>query len=106
NECLRILQKNVEVTRSYRLMIPTGFTPEGSDNNTFLPKHKGLVQFELLIFNTWGELIFRSDDLQTLGWDGKLGGKLLDAGVYAYRVNGQATDGEKVEESGKFRLIR
>ncbi|WP_343849106.1 PKD domain-containing protein [Algoriphagus jejuensis] len=104
--CQERLVKSVSVTRSYRLMVPTGFTPGKEQNATFLPKHKGLVQFELLIFNMWGELIFRSEDLQTIGWDGTLEGKLQDAGVYVYRVNGLATDGEKVKDSGKFRLIR
>ncbi len=104
--CQKSATKAVSVTRSYRLMVPTGFTPTESQNKTFLPKQKGLVKFELLVFNTWGELIFRSEDLETEGWDGTLDGKLLGAGVYAYRINGTATDGEQVKESGKFRLIR
>nr|WP_317195110.1 PKD domain-containing protein [Algoriphagus oliviformis] len=104
--CQQSVQKAISITRSYRLMVPTGFTPTEAQNKTFLPKQKGLVSFELLIFNTWGELIFRTDDIDTEGWDGTLKGKLMDAGVYAYRVNGTATDGEKVKQSGKFRLIR
>lgn len=104
--CQANVSKIVSITRSYRLMVPTGFTPTEPQNKTFLPKFKGLVQFELLIFNIWGELIFQSDDLETKGWDGTLKGKLLDSGLYVYRVNGVATDGEEVEESGKFRLIR
>ena len=104
--CQESLMKTFSITRSYRLMVPTGFTPTAAENKTFLPKQKGLVKFELLIFNTWGELIFRSEDLETDGWDGTLEGKLLDGGVYAYRINGMATDGEKVMQSGKFRLIR
>lgn len=104
--CQQRISKTVSITRSYRLMIPTGFTPNEGQNSTFLPKQKGLVKMELLIFNTWGELIFRTEDLETEGWDGTLNGKLLDAGLYVYRVNGVTTEGEDVKESGKFRLIR
>lgn len=104
--CQNTVVKTVSITRSYRLMVPSGFTPTESENQTFLPKFKGLVQMELLIFNTWGELIFRTDELNTQGWDGTLEGKLLDAGIFVYRIDGVATDGEKVSESGKFRLIR
>lgn len=104
--CQQKSAKVVSITRSYRLMIPSGFTPNESQNKRFLPKQKGLIDFELLIFNTWGELIFRTDDVETLGWDGILNGKLLDAGVYVYRVKGLSSDNEKVDESGKFRLIR
>jgi gliding motility-associated-like protein len=64
------------------------------------------VSFQLFIFNSWGELIFSTSDLNTPGWDGMLDGKMQDAGVYFYRVKGEATDGESVDDSGKFRLIR
>lgn len=104
--CESSIKKILSITRSYRLMIPTGFTPTLGENKTFLPKFKGLTEIELLIFNTWGELIFRTSDLDTLGWDGFLGAKLLNAGVFVYRFNGVSTDGEKVSNAGKFNLIR
>lgn len=104
--CESRITKKLSITRSYRLMIPTGFTPTLSENKTFVPKYKGLIGIELLIFNTWGELIFQTADLNTIGWDGTLEGKLMDAGVFVYRFNGVSTDGEKVSEAGKFNLIR
>lgn len=104
--CQSSFQKELSITKSYRLMIPTGFTPDESENKTFLPKYKGLVLIQFFIFNAWGELIFSTSDLNTKGWDGMLGGKMQDVGVYFFRIKGQATDGEMVDESGKFRLIR
>jgi len=104
--CESRITKMVSITRSYRLMIPTGFTPTLEENKTFIPKYKGLTEIELLIFNTWGELIFKTADLNTIGWDGTLEGKLLDAGVFVYRFDGTSTDGEKISEAGKFNLIR
>ncbi len=104
--CESRITKKLSITRSYRLMIPTGFTPTLSENKTFVPKYKGLIGIELLIFNTWGELIFQTADLNTIGWDGTLEGKLLDAGIYVYRFNAVSTDGEKVAEAGKLNLIR
>ncbi|PZX60491.1 gliding motility-associated-like protein [Algoriphagus ratkowskyi] len=104
--CEATLVKRVSIIRSYRVMFPTGFTPLDNENQFFVPKSKGLVSAQLLIFNTWGNLIFESDDINSAGWDGKLEGKLLDAGFYVYRYNGVATDGEKVTKAGKFKLIR
>jgi len=104
--CESRITKMFSITKSFRLMIPTGFTPTLTENKTFLPKYKGLTGIELLIFNTWGELIFQTADLNTIGWDGTLEGKLMDAGVFVYRFNGVSTDGEKVSEAGKFNLIR
>ncbi|MFC3415525.1 PKD domain-containing protein [Algoriphagus hitonicola] len=106
NGCQSSVKKLVSITKSYRVMVPTGFTPEENTNQFFTPKYKGLVSAELLIFNLWGELLFRSDELDGEGWDGRLEGNLLDAGTYVYRFNGVSVDGESVKESGKFRLIR
>ncbi|MDX5338169.1 MAG: PKD domain-containing protein [Cyclobacteriaceae bacterium] len=104
--CIASKTKMVSITKSYRVMFPTGFTPLQGENNTFLPKWKGLTEIELLIFNLWGELIFRASDLGTEGWDGTLEGIMQNPGVYVFRFNGVATDGELVRESGKFSLIR
>jgi gliding motility-associated-like protein len=104
--CISSVQKTVTISRSYRVMFPSGFTPLAVQNDAFLPKWKGLATIELLIFNNWGELIFQTDELETKGWDGTLEGKLLDAGVYFFRFNAISIDGDEVRESGKFRLIR
>jgi hypothetical protein len=104
--CQKSISKELAITKSYRLMVPTGFTPDGTENKTFLPKYKGLVSIEFFVFNSWGNLIFSTKDLKTEGWDGTYQGKIQDAGVYFYRFKGVATDGELVDDSGKFRLIR
>jgi PKD repeat protein len=104
--CEASVVKRVSIIRSYRVMFPTGFTPLANENQFFMPKSKGLVSGELLIFNMWGNLIFETKDLNSSGWDGRLEGELLDAGMFVYRYNGLATDGEKVTLAGKFKLIR
>lgn len=104
--CQASFSKELAITRSYRLMFPTGFTPLSTENKTFVPKYKGLVSIEFLIFNSWGDLIFQTSDLATEGWDGQFSGDLADAGFYIFRFNGVSTDGEKVTETGKFKLIR
>jgi gliding motility-associated-like protein len=104
--CQNSFTKKVSITKSYRMMVPNAFTPMQSDNKTFVPKVKGVAQLELSIFNQWGELIYRSSDLKNGGWDGMVSGVLQEAGFYFYSLVGQATDGEKIESNGKFRLIR
>jgi gliding motility-associated-like protein len=104
--CDQSVNKVVSITKSFRVMFPTGFTPLNTENQTFVPKFKGISEIEFMIFNSWGELIFRTKELSTFGWDGKLNGELLNAGFYFFRFNGIAIDGEQVSESGKFKLIR
>jgi len=104
--CSQTIIKEISITKSYRVMFPTGFTPLDDLNKTFVPKYKGIAELEFMIFNNWGELIFRTDELTTEGWDGKLNGELLSAGFYFFKFSGTAIDGEKVNEAGKFKLIR
>ncbi len=56
------------------IFIPNAFTPNGDGiNDVFFPKGGTLVtdpeSYELLIFNRWGNLIFKTNDPNT-GWDG------------------------------------
>ena len=104
--CIQSVAKVVAITKSYRVMFPTGFTPLDEVNKTFVPKYKGIAELEFMIFNNWGELIYQTNDPNTEGWDGKLNGELLDAGFYFFKFRATAIDGEKVMESGKFKLIR
>jgi hypothetical protein len=104
--CKNRFAQKVSITKSYRLMVPNAFTPLQEVNKTFVPKSKGVATLELSVFNQWGELIYRSSDLKNGGWDGTVTGVLQEAGFYFYSLVGNATDGEKVESTGKFRLIR
>ena len=104
--CKFSIEKPFTIDLSYRVMIPTGFTPSLSEDQFFRPKTKGIVNMELLIFNSWGELIFRTVDMNAPGWDGSKDGLALPAGNYVYRTNLESVDGERFSRTGKFILIR
>lgn len=104
--CQSSFSQKVAITKSYRLMVPNAFTPLHTQNKTFVPKYKGIAQLELAIFNPWGELIYKRADLDNGGWDGTVAGILQEAGFYFYSLVGKASDGERIESNGKFRLIR
>jgi len=107
--CESTFTQKVSITQSFRLMVPNAFEPMNAiqeEDRTFYPKSRSIAQLELSIFNQWGELIYRSSDLSNGGWDGTVNGVLQETGFYFFSLVGRATDGAKVEESGKFRLIR
>ncbi|MCH6200578.1 PKD domain-containing protein [Aquiflexum sp. LQ15W] len=104
--CSAEVTKELSITKSYRVMFPTGFTPTLAENRFFRPKVRGIAQMEILIFNLWGNMLFRTNDLKTEGWDGKANGELMPGGNYVYRVKMVSIDGESVEQSGRFLLIR
>lgn len=102
----------VTVKLGGEILIPNAFSPgtngEGSGdgkNDVFLPVMAGAVQFEMLVFNRWGQLLFRSQDAGT-GWDGYYNGKLCEQDVYMYKLTVTLASGEKVVRTGDINLIR
>lgn len=69
--------------------IPTGFTPNGDGlNDDFRPLGSGefATEYQMTIFNRWGQQVFRSVDPLT-GWDGTFRGEQAQTGVYAYYIS-------------------
>ena len=96
----------LEITEGYKVIVPNAFTPNGDGNNDFFrPRMLGLVKSKLIIYNTWGEVIFSTDDIETKGWDGTIKGRKAENGNYVYKIIGLSFNGLKVEREGIFALI-
>jgi gliding motility-associated-like protein len=88
---------------------PNTFTPDGDEfNQTWKVEVAGIDEFnfELIIFNRWGEIIWESRD-PNIGWDGTYGGIPVQDGTYAWvaRVAVPYND-DKLEYNGSINLIR
>jgi gliding motility-associated-like protein len=67
---------------------PNSFTPDGDEHNQLWKAEiQGIDEydFDLLVFNRWGELIWESHD-PSIGWDGTYNGKIVQAGIYTWRA--------------------
>jgi gliding motility-associated-like protein len=110
----------VRTQKSGQVLVPNAFSPSsfgGSSvggggvptgdgkNDTFLPVMRGVTEFEMLVFNRWGELLFETKDA-TRGWDGSYNGKLCQQDVYMYKVIARFENGETVVRVGDINLIR
>jgi gliding motility-associated-like protein len=101
----------------YDLIIPNVFTPdpenEGNgyydptalNNNIFFPFTEYVDEFELYIFNRWGEIVFVSNDIN-YGWNGYYRGQLCQQDVYTYKVIVKHTDGATQSKIGDITLLR
>lgn len=68
-----------------RLFFPTSFTPNGDGlNDVFKPTGQDILDYNLQIYNRWGELIFESDDVQ-FGWNGIFNGDPSPHGQYLWK---------------------
>jgi gliding motility-associated-like protein len=72
----------------------------------FLPFVRGVEEFNLQIFDRWGNLIFESNN-QNIGWDGYgKDGQILPAGVYVYKLTIRLSDGQRSTQIGDVTMIR
>ncbi|GAB4131781.1 MAG: hypothetical protein Fur0041_02480 [Bacteroidia bacterium] len=70
------------------LYIPNTFTPNDDGKNEFFFAYGGYVEdFQMLIFDRWGNKIFESKDINK-GWDGKANGgkEIAQIDTYVYVV--------------------
>ncbi|GAB5421983.1 MAG: hypothetical protein Crog3KO_25860 [Crocinitomicaceae bacterium] len=82
--------KYVHVFSDYTIYVPNAFTPDGSGvNEIFKPVMDGFDpnDYELIIFNRWGDIIFESHNME-VGWDGTYAGQDFQTqdGVYTWKI--------------------
>ena len=79
----------IEVQEDLIFYVPNTFTPDGDNyNETFQPIFTSgfdPYDFNLLIFNRWGEILFESNNAN-IGWDGTYGGNLVKDGTYIWKI--------------------
>ena len=107
--CTDTVTSLVVVEERLLIYVPNTFTPDDDDyNQVFLPVlTQGFDPFnyELLIFNRWGEILFESHD-SSVGWDGKYGGKIVKDGSYVWKINVKDKEGIMQQFKGHVNLLR
>ncbi len=89
------------------IWVPNAFTPGDVNglNDFFLSLGRDIAHAEMMIFNRWGELLFRSED-QNFGWDGTYKGKACPLGVYVWKIYYQDLMGKEGTLLGHVTLLR
>jgi hypothetical protein len=106
----------ITVTTDGFIEMPDAFSPtltnadDGSyvrydfSNNVFHPHFRSVSEFEMAIFNKWGELLFITTDIWK-GWSGKYQGNLCPEDVYVFTCKGKFYGGVEFEEKGTITLL-
>lgn len=86
------LELNGEVTNlTPRINFPTAFSPNGDGwNDEFKAVFNCALDFRMLIFNRWGNIIFQSRDIN-VGWNGEVDGEPAPDGSYTYEIQYNGT---------------
>jgi gliding motility-associated-like protein len=107
--CSDSICKNVFIAGEFLLYIPNSFTPNGDNiNDTFGPvlTSVDVREYEFLIFNRWGQLIFESYHPDNM-WDGRVGGTMAKEGVYVWKIKLRDTvDGRLHDFIGHVTLLK
>lgn len=110
NNQIMSVSNEVEIVPAAIIYIPNAFTPNGDGlNDTFGGMGEGLTEYNLQIFNRWGNLIFESNDMKNQ-WDGNYNNEPAPIGVYVYKINakGPSADGRSknlISEAGSVTLV-
>ncbi len=120
--CITETEINVIEDCRARINAPTAFSPDASQNinDTFyiFPFLVSSEDFEFLIFNRWGEMVFQTTDLEFMsnpdggGWNGGYDNdptRPAQGGAYAYKVTFKSSANPErgtEEQRGGVTLIR
>ncbi len=107
--CADTLTHTLIVHPEVIIYAPNAFTPDGDAfNQTWKVHMEGIdiYDFELLIYDRWGEVIWESHDI-SVGWDGMYNGRPVPAGTYIWTISTKDSlnDG-KYNYEGHVSIIR
>ena len=107
NSPIESVSNAVVVEKPYALYSPNAFSPDGDGiNDLFKISGQGMNDFQIEIFNRWGQMVYKSIDLSN-GWDGTFKGKNLPTGTYVYKIKTSKNGVEqKLVKSGTVALVR
>ena len=115
NGCIDSVTYTIVIVPEFSIYVPNAFTPgndDGSDgvNDEFYPKGVGIdtENFEMWIYDRWGNNIFYTNDF-TKHWDGKVqggSGKLVQQDVYVWKIKLKTEAGDNKSYVGHVTVIR
>jgi gliding motility-associated-like protein len=105
--CADTAYQTIRINLSPTQFVPNSFTPDDDGvNDTWKPVFVFVKKLEVLIFNRWGEIVYKTNDLAP-SWDGKsLQGIPVQDGTYSYRIIGRDGNNEVIDLKGHINLIR
>lgn len=104
--CRDSVTKPITILPEFYIYIPNTITPNGDGINDFFAASTiNVVQFEIYIFDRWGEQLFHSTD-KRFQWDATIDGKPVEDGVYVYKVHYISINGDDKKIVGHVVVLR
>lgn len=107
--CVDTITLEFNVVEDILFYAPNAFTPDGDEHNQVWRIEVAgidIYDFDLYIFNRWGELIWESHD-PYVGWDGTYNGEQVPTGMYVWRAQvSRLNNDDKEEFQGMINVLR
>jgi gliding motility-associated-like protein len=106
--CIATDTLTIYVIPDYSIYVPNAFTPNGDRVNDYFQvygKLNSLSYLEMRVFDRWGELVFRSNDIY-FTWDGTFRGTMESPGLFVWQLNLTFLNGHSEYKKGSLTLIR
>ncbi len=108
--CIDTTSELICIDPDVTLYVPNAFSPNGDESNEiFIPQGIGIDpnQFEMWIFDRWGNMIFYTDDLNK-GWNGKVQGsdEVCQIDTYVWKIKAVDLMGKKHNLLGRVSIVK
>ena len=94
--CSDSITLEIEIVPDVILYVPNAFTPDDDEHNqTWGISIDGIdfENFQLVVYNRWGELIWESKDAKQ-SWDGTYNGRIVPNGTYIWKISFKEKDND------------
>jgi gliding motility-associated-like protein len=104
--CTDVICKEIKVDPDWTLYVPNTFTPnEDGLNDMFFAKGTNIRNFQMEIFDRWGEKIFASDDIMK-GWDGTYKSQNVTQDAFTWKITFVDCYSKAHEKTGHVTVIK
>lgn len=111
--CEATASLTVRINDSFRIYIPNAFSPNDDGRNDLFFPYLG-TEFSRInywyIMDRWGGMVYSQTNITPndtgTGWDGTIRGKSAPIGVYAYVMELELINGQRIMEQGELHLLR
>ncbi|CAN5298719.1 hypothetical protein BH09BAC5_BH09BAC5_00370 [soil metagenome] len=106
--CMDTTELPLIVEPEFTLYVPNAFTPNGDGkNDVFFAYGNEIKSFSMMVFDRWGNMIFRSESISN-GWDGTAsnGSDIAQQDVYVYKIAVKDNLGKSHSLTGSVSLLK
>jgi len=89
------------------IFVPNTFTPNGDGlNDRFKVESNFIDEYEIIIYNRWGEEVYSTTDPDDPGWDGTFKNTELEADVFGYHLRVLCIGGDEYVTQGNISILK